>query len=390
MCATLIEPACAVVSHVIASATASAAGDGVSGLADATGGGLRWAVQNTAAWWVTIPSPNLASEPAITAIQAWLLPVTAAVAVAGMIGAGVRMAIARRANPLLDVTGGLLTLAAATTVGTVVPALLIKAGDAWSAWVLQVSSGGQFGQRLAGLLVLGNSAAPAVVLIFGTIAIVLALVQAVLMLFPQAALVILAGVLPLAAARAIAPVTPPRVRQIPSGPAPGPAGRARQQRPARHRRSGRPGNYSPGQGSGGPDRSSSRRAGREGERSGSRRDGRRRADRRRCRRSRSGRSRRPARRRRDGSGGLPMTPDHDQVRSYGGWRRTRSVGLLGLGTLGTLVLLRCFAALLLRAAFSLKALLYIGPPVVLAGAAGAIPVRGAPPGPLPRAPPCGR
>src|SRR5260221_3285292 len=216
MCATLIEPACAVVSHVIASATASAAGDGVSGLADATGGGLRWAVQNTAAWWVTIPSPNLASEPAITAIQAWLLPVTAAVAVAGMIAAGVRMAIARRANPLLDVTGGLLTLAAATTVGTVVPALLIKAGDAWSAWVLQVSSGGQFGQRLAGLLVLGNSAAPAVVLIFGTIAIVLALVQAVLMLFRQAGLGILAGVLPLAAAGSIAPVTRPWIRKITS------------------------------------------------------------------------------------------------------------------------------------------------------------------------------
>jgi len=215
MCDTLIEPACAVVSHVIASATASAAGDVLSGLADAISGGVRWAVQNTAAWWVTIPSPNLASEPAITAIQAWLLPVTAAVAVAGMIAAGVRMAIARRANPLLDVTGGLLTLAAATTVGTVVPALLIKAGDAWSAWVLQVSSGGQFGQRLAGLLVLG-SAAPAVVLIFGTIAIVLALVQAVLMLFRQAALVILAGVLPLAAAGSIAPVTRPWIRKITS------------------------------------------------------------------------------------------------------------------------------------------------------------------------------
>ena len=59
------------------------------------------------------------------------------------------MALTRRANPLLDVTGGLLTLAAASTVGTVVPALLLKAGDAWSAWVLQVSTGGHFTQRLA-------------------------------------------------------------------------------------------------------------------------------------------------------------------------------------------------------------------------------------------------
>jgi hypothetical protein len=216
MCDTLIQPACAVVSHVIASATASAAGDVLSGLADAISSGVRWAVQNTATWWVTIPSPDLTSEPAITAIRAWLLPVTATVAVAGMIAAGVRMAIMRKANPLLDVTGGLLTLAAVTTVGTVVPALLLKAGDAWSAWVLQASTGGQFGQRLATLLILGNSTAPAVVLIFGTIAIVLALVQAALMLFRQAALVILAGVLPLAAAGSIAPLTRPWIRKITS------------------------------------------------------------------------------------------------------------------------------------------------------------------------------
>src|SRR5260370_8105839 len=133
-----------------------------------------------------------------------------------MIAAGARMAIARRAKPLLDVTSGLLTLAAATTVGTVVPALLLKAGDAWSSWVLQASTGGQPAQVMAEGLALGNTAAPAVVLIFGTIAIVLALVQAVLMLFRQAALVILAGVLPLAAAGSIAPLTRPWIRKISS------------------------------------------------------------------------------------------------------------------------------------------------------------------------------
>ena len=43
----------------------------------------------------------------------------------------------RRANPLLDVTGGLLTLAAAGTLGVTAATLLLKAGDAWSAWVLR-------------------------------------------------------------------------------------------------------------------------------------------------------------------------------------------------------------------------------------------------------------
>ena len=213
-CDTLVQPACATASSLISSATSSVAGDVLSGLASAMTDGVRWTVANTASWWVTIASPDLSAEPAITQMQAWLLPVTAAVAVAALIAAGARMVIARKANPLLDVTGGLLTIAAATTMGTVVPALLLKAGDAWSSWVLQVSTGGQFTQRLSNVLVLGGNAAPAVVLIFGIVAIILSLVQAALMLFRQAALIILAGVLPLAAAGSMTPMTRPWIRKV--------------------------------------------------------------------------------------------------------------------------------------------------------------------------------
>ena len=92
--------------------------------------------------------------------------------------------------------------------------LLLKAGDAWSAWVLQASTGGHFTQRLTLLLNLGGGAAPAAVLVFGLVAIVLSLVQAVLMLFRQMALIVLAGVLPLAAAGSIAPMTRAWVRKV--------------------------------------------------------------------------------------------------------------------------------------------------------------------------------
>ena len=50
----------------------------------------------------------------------------------------------------------------------------------------------------------------------------------------------------------------------------------------------------------------------------------------------------------------------------------------GLGPAATLVMLGCFAALILVAAFSLQALLYVAPPGVLAGAAGLIRVGGVP------------
>ena len=213
-CNTLVEPACLAVSTVVKSAVAGATSNILGGIAQAITGGIRWIVENTATWWVQIPSPDLSTEPAVSHIQQWLLPITAAMAVGGVIAAGMRMAITRRANPLLDLGGGLLTLAAATALGATIAALLLKAGDAWSSWVLQASTGGHFAQRLNDILDLGGGAAPAVVLIFGVIAIIFALVQAVLMLFRQAALIILAGALPLAAAGAIAPMTRTWVRKV--------------------------------------------------------------------------------------------------------------------------------------------------------------------------------
>ena len=212
-CNPLTDPAC-IVGGLVGSAARSVASDALSGIAQAVTDGVKWIVTNTATWWLRVPSPNLTGEPAIAAIQHWLLPVTAAVAVGGVIAAGARMALTRRANPLIDVTSGLLTLAAASTIALTSATLLLKAGDAFSTWVLQESTGGHFTQRLILLLNLGTGAAPAAVLIFGLVAIVLSFVQAVLMLFRQAALVILAGVLPLAAAGSIAPLTRAWVRKV--------------------------------------------------------------------------------------------------------------------------------------------------------------------------------
>jgi hypothetical protein len=91
-------------------------------------------------------------------------------------------------------------------VGVLLPSLLIKAGDAWSSWVLQTSTGGQFTTRLVNVLTLGGST-PAVVVVLGIVAIIISAIQAVLMLFRQGALVVLAGVLPLAAAGMLTPAT---------------------------------------------------------------------------------------------------------------------------------------------------------------------------------------
>ena len=73
-----------------------------------------------------------------------------------------------------------------------------------------------------------------------------------------------------------------------------------------------------------------------------------------------------------------MTGGDAPVRTYGGWRRSRSMGLLGLGPAATLALLGSFAVLILVAAVSLRALMYVAPPVVLGWSAGVIRVGGTP------------
>jgi hypothetical protein len=136
-----------------------------------------------------------------------MLPLSAAVAVLGLVIGGGKMALTRKANPLIDAGSGLVIIAATSAVGVLLPDLLLQAGDAWSNWVLNASTGGQFGSRLTGLLSLSGVAAPAVVLVLGLIAILISAAQAILMLFRQASLVILAGVLPLAAAGTLTPAT---------------------------------------------------------------------------------------------------------------------------------------------------------------------------------------
>ena len=205
-CPVLISPACVVVGKIAGAVAGTAAAGALNGIAAAIESGITWMVTQTSTWWVQIPSPDLSGEPAVGQLQQWMLPLTVAVAVLGLIIAGGKMALTRRANPLIDVGSGLAVISATSAVGVLLPSLLLKAGDAWSTWVLQASTGGQFTQRLVSVLTLGGST-PSVVVVLGIVAIIISAVQAVLMLFRQGALVVLAGVLPLAAAGMLTPAT---------------------------------------------------------------------------------------------------------------------------------------------------------------------------------------
>jgi hypothetical protein len=63
-------------------------------------------------------------------------------------------------------------------------------------------------------------------------------------------------------------------------------------------------------------------------------------------------------------------------RTYGGWRRKRSIGLLGLGFTSTLVLLGCLIVLMLVAFIDQRYASYMVPPLVVVFALALIPVQG--------------
>jgi hypothetical protein len=225
-CQVLLDPGClaaitGAASGLAGNGPAAAAGQAASsalgGIAGSVQSGVAYVVTNSIDLWVRIPSPDLAGEPAVTRIQQWMLPLAAAVAVLGMTVAGARMALTRKAAPLIDAGSGLVTIAATAAIGVLLPTLLLRAGDAWSDWVLNASTGGQLAARLTSVLVLGAGAqSPAVVIVLGVAGIVFSLIQAMLMLFRQGALVILAGVLPLAAAGTLTPATRPWFRKVTS------------------------------------------------------------------------------------------------------------------------------------------------------------------------------
>lgn len=198
-----------IVDHAANDLTAGA----VNALASAIRAGLTWMLTEMLPMWTKVGSPDLSGDPAITTMQNWLLPVSITVATCAMIAAGARMAITRRAAPLLDIGTGLVTMAAVAALGIALPDVLMKAGDGWSDWILQTATGGQFPERINELMRFG--AIPAImVILLGLIMTILVALQALLLVFRQGAVIMLAMALPLAAAGSIAPATRQWIRKL--------------------------------------------------------------------------------------------------------------------------------------------------------------------------------
>ena len=70
--------------------------------------------------------------------------------------------------------------------------------------------------------------------------------------------------------------------------------------------------------------------------------------------------------------------DTNTPRDYGGWRRRRGIGLFGFGAVGTAAVLGALLVLIITATADAAALLYLAPPVLLAGGLGMARIGGEP------------
>ncbi|MEV4825744.1 hypothetical protein [Micromonospora sp. NPDC049274] len=202
----------------------------LEGLASAVKDAIQW-VAGLLTSWTLIPSNNLCptsgSDPGQWAtdwvsqcngaagpaqqLRGFMLPIMILVLVAGLVWQGITIVVIRKGAPLLQAVRGVWNTALWGSVGVAGTHLILKAGDSYSMWLLNEAIFKESNEppneamsaALGALLLPGAKVAPFVMILVGVVVILAAVVQTILMVFREGAVVILAGLLQLAAAGSI-------------------------------------------------------------------------------------------------------------------------------------------------------------------------------------------
>jgi type IV secretion system protein TrbL len=173
------------------------------GIADAVGS----VVEVLGTLWIRLDVPSVWGDNGESATVQFLHSEVAAIAgglaVLGILIGACRLAWEQRAQPGRDLVQGLITLTLVTGCGVPVIGLLVSGSDAVAQSILddaRASTAGDFGANVVAMLGLsGPVLAPMLVIFLGSIAVLVTVLQIGLMVFRAAALVMLAGLLPIAA-----------------------------------------------------------------------------------------------------------------------------------------------------------------------------------------------
>lgn len=203
----------------ISQAASSAASNALTELAQAVNEGVHQLLKIMVAWITDVEAVDLTSGSAATTIDQMgylLSPVVLLVGVVGLLVAAGRMVLTRKANPLIPLGGGVLVVVIVQALGVGVANLLLRAGDAWSVWVLNSTMTEQLEDRLILVMTFGQydgsgpvsedgatqaglTVSALLVILLGIIVLIVTVIQMILMIFREAVIIILAALLPLAA-----------------------------------------------------------------------------------------------------------------------------------------------------------------------------------------------
>ncbi|MFC0624918.1 type IV secretion system protein [Kribbella deserti] len=190
----------------------------LGGLLDIILKAIKWVVaeavklvlETIGTFWIRLPTISLTNDgqasSTITFVEQQTVWLVAAIGVVSVILAGARMAWHGRGEPLRELGKSLGTLLVVSSAGITMVTLLTQLADSIARDVINASlgaSGQTFAERMADLVVnpmVHPSTGLAIVLMFGLIAIISSFIQVIFMLVRSGMLILLAGVLPLAAA----------------------------------------------------------------------------------------------------------------------------------------------------------------------------------------------
>lgn len=194
------------VQTIVGGAAGAVAKAGAEGLADALREGAKWVIKTTVGWWLNIPSIDLANSPAAE-IRHDVLYISMVVAVGGMMWGGMRLAFRRKSEAAWDLGTGLIRLAATSALAFLLPQLLLNAGDSFSSWVMNNAVSDDVADHMTRLAAMTGITAPGAVILIAILLIISGVIQAALMFLREGGIVILSGVLILAAAGGFNPAT---------------------------------------------------------------------------------------------------------------------------------------------------------------------------------------
>jgi len=196
--------ACDAAGAAAGSVAAGAAASVFDAAANKVAEGFADATRMIVTFWtgVSVPGLSATSGPVAELREntAWL---TAFIAVLSVLVCAGRLALTRSSRPAGEAFKGLMILVLVSGAGVAAVNALVLFSDSYSTWILERSTDGQLGERMAKLALISTTVpglGPGLLLIVALLGILASIAQIGLMLVRVGVVTIFAGLLPLAAA----------------------------------------------------------------------------------------------------------------------------------------------------------------------------------------------